>query len=86
MDYPESNFVYHVVFTIEPIQIYRLQVNLNSLTLENIVTWPFLLSNNRKYLQNITILQYYKILQYLLTKIYKYLRCNLIKDKKPSCV
>lgn len=49
MDYPESNFVYHVVFTIEPIQIYRLQVNLNSLTLENIVTWPFLLSNNRKY-------------------------------------
>lgn len=49
MDYPESNFVYHVVLTIEPIQIYRLQVNLNSLTLENIVKWPSLLSDNRKY-------------------------------------
>lgn len=49
MDYPESNFVYHVVFTTEPIQIYRLQVNLNSLTLENIVKWPSLLSDNRKY-------------------------------------
>ena len=49
MDYPESNFVYHVVFMTEPIQIYRLQVNLNSLTLENIVKWPSLLSDNRKY-------------------------------------
>lgn len=49
MDYPESNFVYHVVFTIEPIQIYRLQVNLNLLTPENIVKWPSLLSDNRKY-------------------------------------
>ena len=49
MDYPESNFVYHAVFKIEPIQIYRLRVNLNSLSLENIVKWPSLLSDNRKY-------------------------------------